>query len=460
MKRLSKWCKIFRFEDVTAFFHALSFEVVYLPSDEGEGLLHAIKSLAKNSVIVEFLKTETLSVLIDGKMIVDDEYNEMQELYSLRESLVDDTTLEMMYLLLTDDCNLKCSYCFEDSPLCDSSFESTYMTKETAVMAVEYFANMTKIHGDSEKKKIIHFYGGEPLLNFEAMKAAVERISELKVEGKLPSDCILVMVTNGTLINEDIAIFLSENDVAVGISIDGPEILNNSYRISKSKKMSNVFQTTRDAYELLKGYDINVGLSATLTPEVVDNFDEVLEFFINDLGISDGVSFNIMHFNPSVDVDDEYFESAAKALIKAYARFSEIDVYEERMMRKVSAFIKGEQMLGDCGVVGNQIVVAPDGKIGVCQDFVKPRTYFKGTVFDEDFDLIKEGLFDGWKTRSPLFMEQCLDCEAVAICGGGCPASVELKTGSRWNIDKRICPHSKMTLNWLLLNTYKFSAEE
>jgi len=459
MKRLSKWCKIFRFEEITAFFHSLSFEVIYVPNDEGDIFLSAIDSLVKDSDISKFLKNETLSALVNGKMVVDYEYNEMQELYTLRESLVDDTTLEMMYMILTDDCNLKCSYCFEDSPSCDPSFESTYMTKEAAVTAVEYFANITKLYGDSEKKKIIHFYGGEPLLNFAAMKAAVERISELKVEGKLPHDCILVMVTNGTLINDDIATFLSENNIAVGISIDGPEELNNAYRISKSKKMSNVFKTTRDAYELLKKYGINVGLSATLTPEIVENFDEVLEFFINDLGISDGVSFNIMHFNPTVDVDDNYFEAAAKALIKAYARFSEIDVHEERMMRKVSAFIKCEQMLGDCGVVGNQIVVAPDGKIGVCQDFVKPRTYFKGTVFDKDFDLIKEGLFDGWKTRSPLFMDQCLDCEAVAICGGGCPASVELKTGSRWNIDKRICPHSKMTLSWLLLNTYKLSVE-
>ena len=29
------------------------------------------------------------------------------------------------------------------------------------------------------------------------------------------------------------------------------------------------------------------------------------------------------------------------------------------------------------------------------------------------------------------------------FCGGGCPASVELKTGNRWNVDKRICSHSK-----------------
>lgn len=40
--------------------------------------------------------------------------------------------------------------------------------------------------------------------------------------------------------------------------------------------------------------------------------------------------------------------------------------------------------------------------------------------------------------------------EALGICGGGCPASAELKTGSRWNVDERIYSHSKLTLEWLI----------
>jgi len=68
---------------------------------------------------------------------------------------------------------------------------------------------------------------------------------------------------------------------------------------------------------------------------------------------------------------------------------------------------------------------------------------------------LPSGLFDEWKKRSPLFMEECFNCEAVAICGGGCPASVELKTGNRWDVDKRICPHSKKTLHWLISESFQ-----
>ena len=47
-------------------------------------------------------------------------------------------------------------------------------------------------------------------------------------------------------------------------------------------------------------------------------------------------------------------------------------------------------------------------------------------------------------------MPQCLDCEATTICGGGCPASAEARYGSMWEVDRRICPHSKKALEWLI----------
>lgn len=123
-------------------------------------------------------------------------------------------------------------------------------------------------------------------------------------------------------------------------------------------------------------------------------------------------------------------------------------------MRKVDAFVMREPIFVDCGVTGGQIVVAPDGAIGVCQDFVKPRKYFTGSVKDPDFDPVENGLFENWRFRSPFFMEECIDCEAVAICGGGCPASVEMQNGSRWEVDRRVCPHSKGSLQWLIWDTY------
>lgn len=448
--RLSRWCKLFTRDNTVAFLHTISLAVIFISKKESKKILKTINERRS----LEKIDEEIIKLLLQEKLLIEECYNEMNDLIKTRDKLVDNITLEMMYLLLTDQCNLKCTYCFEETPVISSKklVPLIMMNTETADHALRFFAELTSKYGRKEAKKIIHLYGGEPLLNPKVVRFVIEQITKLKEKNILPKDCEIVLVTNGTLLTDEMARLFAKHHVAVGVSIDGPGNLNNIHRIAKNKKDS--FQKARYAYELLKQHGVTTGISATITPEILKNFDEVLDFFINDLKIQDGISFNILYFNQSLAGSDDYFIEAAKCLIKSFERFRKLGIYEERIMRKVKAFIKREVIFADCSVVGNQIVIAPDGQVGVCQDFVKTKQYFKGSIFDKDYDPVASGLFDEWKTRSPFFMEQCFNCEALAICGGGCPASVELKTGNRWNIDERICSHSKLTLEWLIWDTY------
>jgi uncharacterized protein len=448
---LSQWCKPFVRNDVMALLHSLSLGLVFLPREAGESFLELMKTGVSKDDLVSGFGREALS-MVDERLLVSSPDEDIAYLRETRESLLRDLHLDLAYLLLADGCNLQCRYCFEETPAA-SSFRASRMSEETVVKALECFARLTSLYGRSGSKKVIHLYGGEPLLNPKAVYAAVLKVAEMKDSGVLPSQTDVVIVTNGTLMTCDLAEFFARYGVTVGISLDGPKRINDVHRIGKGKR-SDVFERAKQAYELAKERGVTVGLSATLTPEVVQNFDEVLSYFIDDLGIQDGISFNILHFNPAMDTDGDYFDLAARCLLKAFERFRDLGIYEERMMRKAQAFVDRAPIFTDCGVNGSQIVVAPDGSVGVCQDFVKPRTYFQGTVFAEDYDPFASGLFDGWQKRSPFFMEECLGCEAVGICGGGCPASVELKSGSRWNIDERICPHSRLSLEWLIWKTY------
>ena len=106
------------------------------------------------------------------------------------------------------------------------------------------------------------------------------------------------------------------------------------------------------------------------------------------------------------------------------------------------------------------LVIAPDGRIGVCQDFVKPRKYFPSSVHDADHDGLMDRLFGEWRDRSPFNMLECQECPALGICGGGCPASAELKTGDRYNIDERACHHSMQTLEWLVWDSFEILQAE
>lgn len=451
--RISRWCKSYIANNVMALFHSISLAVVFLPRDIGRRILSLTDVKKTRREIILELGEETVDLLFQEEFIVLDEYNDMDYLIKTRNQLMDEISLEMMYLLLTDCCNLRCRYCFEDTPSIPSSFKEILMSKNTAYKALKFFAKLTTKYGKADKQKIIHLYGGEPLLNSTVVRDVILNIEVLKQEGIMPLNCEVVIITNGTLLTEDLAQFFAENNVNVGISIDGPKHINNIYRVAKNNEI-DVFEKVKFTFELLRKHKVKTGLSVTLTPEAIKSFDQVLDYFIKDFGACDGINFNILHFNPGVPTDLQYFELAAQCLIKAFKRFREVGIYEERMMRKAHTFINREPIFADCGVIGNQIVVAPDGQIGVCQDFVKPRQYFKGSVYDDDYDPIVSGLFSEWRKRSPFFMKKCFDCEALGICGGGCPASVELKTGSRWNIDERICSHSKLSLEWLIWDAY------
>jgi len=446
--RFSRWVKQFERGDAVALLHSILLNLVFVSKD----IFRKTSLPRRKDILVREIGGQTVEVLLKEGMLVPTDNRDMDLLEKERKKLKEENTLDMMYLLLSDGCNLRCKYCFEDTPE-TKGFKAMCMKKEVVEAAISLFARSTEKYGNPNKDKLIQLYGGEPLLNPAGVRAAVASVNDLRREGKLPENSRIVTITNGTLLTEEMAQFFKENSVSVGISIDGPKTINDFYRVSRGG--DSVHDGAIRAYKMLKGKGVETGLSVTLTPKSVDVFDEVLEYLVEDIKVQDGLSFNILHHSWNVPADQAYFAKAACCIIKGFEKFRQIGVYEERMMRKVKALINKKPIFADCGVVGNQIVIAPDGQVGSCQDFVKPRSYFQGSALDSNYDPWKEGLFGGWEERSPFYMSQCFDCEALGICGGGCPASVELSTGSRWNVDERTCPHSKLSLEWMIWEVQK-----
>jgi len=110
------------------------------------------------------------------------------------------------------------------------------------------------------------------------------------------------------------------------------------------------------------------------------------------------------------------------------------------------------ELVESISMAGDQLVITPDGMAGVCQAYIGSKENF--VPMDEIKDVTKHPLWSKWRFRSPLYQKQCVSCISLGICGGGCPASAELKTGSRYNLDERACHHSKQTLEWLIWDAY------
>lgn len=133
--------------------------------------------------------------------------------------------------LVTEDCNLRCTYCFE-------KHKPNHMTKEVARKALEYLCDNAIRAGEDYFSAML--FGGEPLMNVDI----VEEILEYGVAlGKKKGIRFTAsMVTNATIMNERIKnLFMKYKDLAdlsVQLSADGIKEIHDRYRITVGGKGS------------------------------------------------------------------------------------------------------------------------------------------------------------------------------------------------------------------------------
>jgi len=259
------------------------------------------------------------------------------------------------------------------------------------------------------------------------------------------------MVTNGSLITNEIAKTLKSFNVQVSISIDGDSFATNSSRIYADGKPA--YQDIKRGFLVCKENGMNIGASCTLSEASISDFDTTIKVLLDECQVTN-LGFNLMIAGED-KLNDGYNERAAKFIIDAFKIFRERGVYEDRIMRKATSFVESKVWPFDCGATGgNQIVIAPDGDIGICHGFLAKRKYFPTNVYNDDFDISEDPTYKEWSMRSPLNMPQCQECPALGICGGGCPFQSEIEKGSIWDLDDRFCIHAKMTLEWLIWDLF------
>ena len=132
------------------------------------------------------------------------------------------TLVTSAYLILTENCNLRCKYCFEQN----SRTVTSYMPESTALKVVDYLiGNALKLKeaGRNQVKAGITFFGGEPCLCPELMEKVVEYgVAQANEKGV---DFDFSIITNGTIYNDKLESFLEKwceltnNRIAIQLSI-------------------------------------------------------------------------------------------------------------------------------------------------------------------------------------------------------------------------------------------------
>jgi len=334
------------------------------------------------------------------------------------------------------------------------------MKKEIAIRALDLFARCVKrsiAKGHPEQHIVI--YGGEPTLNKEVLLDALKYIDALKERELLPKAVSVTLNTNGILLDEEILAQCKASGAVVAISIDGPKDVHDQMRVYASGK--GTFDEVIRSHRLAQDKGVKTGICVTIDQHNIFRMKEIVRWLASELGAK-GMGFNILIENSTSQAGDErdhYAEVVAQELIESFKVARTEGIYEDRMMRRVKNFLDKEPVLSDCGGCGLQIVVSPNGKIGVCQAFCGEKEFFVTEPF-ETFEPESHLFWKQWRKRSPLANETCKSCIALGNCGGGCPYNAYRAKGTINALDERFCAHAKATTHFLIRDLWEKQKEK
>ena len=444
MRELSRFAHVFDLGEHVALWHSLRMKPVFIE--------RGLYELLQNGECSEELERE----LIDKKIFLSYEGEDEQIISRLRQN-APQPDVNLAYFILSEHCNLACKYCFVGSDACGQGISSTKdMTPEIAEKALDVFARQLEQSSEdyTEYESNIIFFGGEPLLKFDVLEYVARRVKELSESRPVLRNTSLAVITNGTLLNEERILKLDAMGVAVSISIDGFTEQANSMRVDKQG--NETFERVVQVLETYKRLEVDPpSLSVTLTERTIEDLPSMLKL-VGDYGVR-GFGYNVLLKREDED-GGEYYEAASQFIIDSLLALREHGVYEDRIMRKLNAFAHSRVHFSDCGATsGGQILFAPDGRIGICQGLMSESENYVADIWDDDFIANEHPAWKAWSGLTAIHNDECLSCEALGICGGGCPVNARLlhpELGLHC-VDERSCVHSKKTLEFLIRDLYE-----
>jgi uncharacterized protein len=186
-----------------------------------------------------------------------------------------------MSFSVTERCNLRCTYCnYTENIGSRRTHSEKDMSLEIAKKGLAYLCKC--IAGDQDRKPIVGFYGGEPLLVFHRVKAVVE----LAHTFFSPQSVGFNLTTNATIMNREIARFLADNEFYLLVSLDGPQFKHDCYRkyATGMGSYSGVMRSLSIINEEAPDYfDRNVAVNMTVAPPL--ELEALSEFISTELPV-------------------------------------------------------------------------------------------------------------------------------------------------------------------------------
>lgn len=355
---------------------------------------------------------------------IEESYEELQalvkkgELYADADyvnpamAVIKNAPVKALCLHVSHDCNLRCKYCFASTG--DFGTGRLLMDVETAKAAIDFVIARSGARRNIE----VDFFGGEPLMAMDVVKATVEYArSREKESGK---HFRFTITTNGVLLNDENIEYINREMDNCVLSLDGRREVNDHFRVSPNGKGSYDVIVPKFK-KLVEGRgDKDFYLRGTFTRDNLDFSKDVLA--IADEGFK---QISVEPVSAEEKYDYALREEDLPAICAEYEKLAEImkDRHDFNFFHFNVDLTQGPcviKRIRGCGAGCEYVAVTPEGDIYPCHQFVGREEYCLGNVHREGFNLALSEQFAGMNVYT---RNECADCWAKFYCTGGCSAS-------------------------------------
>lgn len=334
-------------------------------------------------------------------------------------------------------CNYDCQYCFY--------LEKDLVLNSKKVMSLDVLERYIQNYIANQDSQIVEFawHGGEPTLaglDFFRHAVALQR--------KYAQDKIIknTLQTNGSKLDKQWCQFFKENNFLVGLSLDGPEWLQATYRTKQGK---SVFDENLKALKLLQKMNVEHNVLACVTQEYCQHAESIYAFFRKH-------KVKYIQFSPIVESKPSEQEQArgqhfSSNLIlstgkqaevhqpmpwsvnsKDYGQFL-VDIFQQWIKQDVGkVFISNfeqalTQYIGNdspncihAQECGSSYAIESNGDVYFCDHVAYPESHL-GNITLHPLKQIKEHSTQFHFNKQSRLSNRCKQCRYLKMCNGGCP---------------------------------------
>jgi len=288
-----------------------------------------------------------------------------------------------------------------------------------------------------QKQEVVDFYwhGGEPLLLGCAFYEKV-----LEYQSKFNKSNIRItnfIQTNGLLLDDHLIEFFTKYDFNIGISIDGPPQINNSYRTIRNCSNTNLERHYRYTFDILKKVNAKYGIISVITPQSYNKAEEIFSYFL-DMKIHSFAFLPLVirtpdgHINAESSIKAENYGEFICRIFDIWLKNGDTSIAVREIDDCLRLIIGARPSLcyykNSCD---KYFTIMPNGYITFCDSLVNSNEYSMGNINCKLQEIYSSEKYQSFLKNCKSIDNDCVCCAYYKYCYGYCFATRDNKVSSR-----------------------------